>query len=122
MALDFSPKTPKIEEEVQRIVGEIEKWCGGRLFCFYQDSLNDEMLDYSVVEKVRQALSDLGPQKKLCVLIDSSGGDAHAAFHLVKVLRRCGQELHVIVAEWAKSAATLVCLGADKFIWLEMLN
>ena len=114
MALEFSPKNSQIEQDVKRLLGQIEKRCGGRLFCFYQDSLNDETLDYSVVEKVRQALLDLGPQKKLYVLIDSSGGNAHAAFHLVKILRRYGQELHMIVVEWAKSAATLVCLGADK--------
>jgi hypothetical protein len=113
MALEFSPRNSKTEEAVHRIIGEIEKWCGGKLFCFYQDSATDESIDYAVVQKVRESLSGLGQQKKLYVLIDSSGGDAHAAFHLVTVLRRCGQELHVIVSEWAKSAATLVCLGAD---------
>lgn len=53
-------------------------------------------------------------QTRIDLLLNSLGGDIHAAYKLVKVLRsKCGT-LNVIVPYYAKSAATLIALGGDK--------
>lgn len=116
--LTFNPKTPETTKEVGRLITEIENKCQGRFFCFYQNqsvSVREE-IDRGVVMQVRSALKELGHVKNLTVLIDSLGGDADAAFHLIRAFRQYTDSLEVIVVNWAKSGATLVCLGADKIL------
>ncbi|HEY8751175.1 MAG TPA: hypothetical protein VIM11_24540 [Tepidisphaeraceae bacterium] len=48
------------------------------------------------------------------IWLDSPGGDAHATYKLLLDLRHRCQKLTVIVPDYAKSAATLLCLGADE--------
>ncbi len=114
--LTFNPKTPETSREVNRLMTEIENKCQGRLFCFYQNQSTGEEIDRNIVIWVRSALKELGHVKSLTVLVDSPGGDADAAFHLVRTFRQHTDSLEVIVANWAKSGATLVCLGADKIL------
>jgi hypothetical protein len=47
------------------------------------------------------------------LLLDSPGGDANVAYTLMRYFRRHCQRLNVIVPMFAKSAATLMTLGAD---------
>jgi hypothetical protein len=112
----ISPNTADTSKEVKRLVTEIEGKSQGRFFCFYQNQGAKEEIDRDTLIRVRSQLSELGHVGKLTVLVDSPGGDADAAFHLVRVFRQSADNLEVIVADWAKSAATLVCLGADKIL------
>lgn len=114
--LIFSPKTTETSKEVKRLMTEIENKCQGHFFCFYQNQGAREEIDRGVLVQVRSALKELGHVKNLTVLIDSPGGDADAAFHLVRAFRQYTDRFEVIVANWAKSGATLVCLGADKIL------
>ncbi|MBA7698044.1 hypothetical protein ES703_106718 [subsurface metagenome] len=114
--LIYSPKTAEISKEVKRLMTEIEDKCQGRFFCFYQNQGAGEEIDRNAVIQIRSALKELGHVKGLTVLIDSPGGDADAAFHLIRAFRQHTESLEVIVANWAKSGATLVCLGADKIL------
>lgn len=114
--LIYSPKTAETSKEVKRLMTEIENECEGRFFCFYQNQGVGEEIDRNLVIQIRSALKELGHVKSLTVLVDSPGGDADAAFHLVRALRQYTDRLEVIVANWAKSGATLVCLGADKIL------
>lgn len=59
---------------------------------------------------------DLAKDQKIAILIDSNGGQARAAYELAMLLRRhCGGFVAVIPRH-AKSAATLLALGAEKII------
>jgi Serine dehydrogenase proteinase len=54
--------------------------------------------------------------KKIVLLIDSLGGDAKSAYQVATLLRRyCGGFI-AVVPRFAKSAATLLTLGADEII------
>lgn len=56
----------------------------------------------------------------MALIIDSPGGDAKAAFQIAKLLKHhCGGFLAVI-PRYAKSAATLMTLGADGIIFNEI--
>lgn len=47
------------------------------------------------------------------VILDSGGGDPDAAYQLANTLRNMASKLRVFIPDWAKSSATLFCLGAD---------
>lgn len=56
-------------------------------------------------------------QTAITLLLNSPGGDIYAAYKLVTLLRARCTTFDVVVPFAAKSAATLMCLGADK-IWM----
>ena len=114
--LIVTPNTPDKTKAVQKLMADIEDKCQGKFFCFYQNQSGDEEIDRKTVVTVRSALKEMKPVEHLTVLVDSPGGDADAAFHLVRALRRYTTNLEVVVTDWAKSAATLVALGADKIL------
>jgi ClpP class serine protease len=56
------------------------------------------------------------PKKKIALVIESPGGSAKSAFQLAMLLKRhCGGFV-AVVPRYAKSAATLLALGADEII------
>lgn len=48
--------------------------------------------------------------------LHSPGGDAHAAYKIMLLLRNVARTLRVVVPDYAKSAATLMALGADELV------
>src|SRR5689334_10093594 len=52
--------------------------------------------------------------KSLDVILQTGGGDIDAAFLITKILREHSQDVSVIVPLFAKSAGTLICLGASR--------
>lgn len=64
----------------------------------------------------------LGSKKfqELDVLLQTPGGDPHSAFKIVKLLRKNAKKINIIVPLFAKSAGTLICLGADRIIMSEI--
>ena len=67
------------------------------------------------VSLVYVLLKNVDKSKPLNVFIHSGGGDIHAAYKLVKLFQNCC-EYRAIVPEYAKSAATLLAIGADKIL------
>jgi hypothetical protein len=57
---------------------------------------------------------------ELDIIIHSSGGDINAAYQIVELLRMHTDKLNACVPLIAKSAATLICIGADKIILDEL--
>jgi hypothetical protein len=53
---------------------------------------------------------------ELDVLLQTPGGDIDAAFRFTKLLRHSARKVNIIVPLYAKSAGTLMCLGADKLL------
>jgi len=49
--------------------------------------------------------------------LESGGGDPDAAYLIITCLKAKCEELRIFIPNWAKSAATLLCLGADE-IWM----
>jgi hypothetical protein len=75
------------------------------------DALNEE-----IVWHFRQCRSLLPRNKPVALVIDSPGGVARCAYQLAKLLRgHCGSFVAVI-PDIAKSAATLLALGAQRII------
>ncbi|MDR3360361.1 MAG: ATP-dependent Clp protease proteolytic subunit [Bifidobacteriaceae bacterium] len=61
-------------------------------------------------------LFDCDPSRDLHVLLASPGGDGEAALRMVRSMQARCRELTVIVPDMAKSAATILCLGAHRIL------
>ena len=84
------------------------------VFLLIAESLN--------LKHVFQLRSALGNQnfEELDLVINSGGGNIHAAYQIIELLRLHAKRIYACVPFYAKSAATLLCLGADK-IFLDEL-
>jgi hypothetical protein len=69
------------------------------------------------VDRICAARNQFQDIEKLDVLLDHYGGSLDAAFQLVVFLRNRCEFLRVFVPDFAKSASTLVTLGADE-VWM----
>jgi len=58
--------------------------------------------------------------ESLDVILQTPGGDIDAAFLIIKVLRKKAKQVNIIVPLYAKSAGTLMCLGADQILLTEL--
>lgn len=66
--------------------------------------------------KFFRAQDSLPKKEKIALVIESPGGSAKSAFQLAMLLKRhCGGFV-AVVPRYAKSAATLLALGADEII------
>ena len=69
------------------------------------------------MDKVYAARKQFDNIDKLDLLLDHYGGNLEAAYQLVVFLRNRCQTLRVFIPDFAKSASTLVALGADE-LWM----
>ena len=63
-----------------------------------------------------EALFDADPSQDLHLLLETPGGDGETAIRLVRQAQSRCRELTVIVPNQAKSAGTLLALGADRIL------
>lgn len=100
------------EEECVKLLKEIEKINNSKVISLiYPREAGIEQPD---VDEIYDAIKDIVPIDRLDLLLFSYGGDADAAYKIMKVLRGFCKELNVIVPSEAKSAATLMCFGGNK--------
>ncbi len=78
--------------------------------CDEKHSIND-----SHANKIYQAISSLNKEKDIFLIIDSRGGSIEPAYLISKTCKRLAKDKFLVaVPRKAKSAATLICLGADE--------
>ncbi len=65
---------------------------------------------------LEELLFDCDQDRPLHLLLASPGGDGETAIRMVRSIQARCSELSVIVPDMAKSAATLLCIGADKIL------
>lgn len=75
----------------------------------------EEPLD---VDHLLNVESELGEQKfeSIDLVIQSVGGNIHVAYQIIELLRLQSTQVNACVPLYAKSAATLLCLGADEIV------
>jgi len=76
-----------------------------------ETQISPEIIDIFV-----EHLDDIGPTKKISLLLHTNGGDTAAAWRLINLLHTFCDELEVIVSAKALSAGTLISLGANKIV------
>jgi hypothetical protein len=78
---------------------------------------NSTFINDDDIEVVHEVLDDVCEGKRVDtieIILSSLGGEANAAFNLVRIIRRYADKFNVIIPRKAKSAASLIALGADK--------
>ena len=73
-------------------------------------------IEQSDVDDAYDCIKTLGSTDRIDFILYSYGGDADAAYKLITVIREFCKELLVIIPSEAKSAATLMALGADRIL------
>lgn len=112
---------PPLPPELGEAVQELETITGLDTWLMLQNGLgkfgdiNASVKDafFSAREELRKSRRD---GKRTAILIDSLGGDAKSAFQLATLLRRYCEGFVAVVPRYAKSAATLLTIGADEVI------
>ncbi len=99
-------------DRIERIKA-IQTQRGSKIIVYYSISI----LDFDDAKVLAELLQSIGKQKKLDLFLLSPGGFIDPAFKMAKLCRDFAEEkFSVIIPYYAKSAATLLSLGADQLV------
>jgi len=106
---------PDTYQEREAVYKEIEKARNSRVIAFVTGDRAGMQTQISndVVDLFADHLDNIFPAKKITLLLYTIGGNTMAAWNIVNMLRMFCDELEIIVPNRARSAGTLMCLGAD---------
>jgi len=118
VALDASPVPDETENEAPAKVRIFVVLAHGSEALDTPYSMLTRRLVVRMRDLVNAAIGEAGSPSpdnvEIDLWLDSPGGDADAAYKLVLLFRSLAGRLRVVIPDYAKSAATLVALGADK--------
>ena len=110
----MSEESAKRNAEFWRIISRLEAKRKSRIFCLIHCREDGgHICEESTLDQVLAERSRLKDIDTLELLLHSPGGSADAAYQVIRFFRRHCKKLNIIVPRMAKSAATLMCLGAD---------
>ncbi|MGA3322897.1 MAG: hypothetical protein ABSF45_00355 [Terriglobia bacterium] len=100
----------------QALIKAIEGESGPRLICYV--SGRAATIDRDDTAGFMELLHNIQPEENVDLLLHTGGGDIDAAEKLMALVQATvgGAQLRVIIPDFAKSAGTLMTLGADTFI------
>jgi ClpP class serine protease len=101
----------KRKKAYEAAITKLEKKRKSKIFAIVQNQ--HEHLCAPTYKTILQSRSKFKGIDTLEILIHSPGGHIDVAYQAIKYFRRHCSQLNVIVPLMAKSAATLLCLGAD---------
>jgi len=102
----------------QKLIKLIQEKLGGKLIC-YIESAEHPLAGISQHDPpyFEDLLRSTAESKKGFLLLNSAGGNPNSAEKLLMMCRkRFTEEFTIIVPNFAKSAATMMCLGSDKIM------
>jgi hypothetical protein len=101
----------------QNLIREIQKELKSKLITYIANP-NHLVPNIMVQDTVlfEDLLRSVSGEKKCYLMLNSPGGDPNAAEKLLTMCRNRFEEFIVIVPNYAKSAATMICLGSDKIL------
>ena len=102
----------------KNLIKLIEDKLDGKVICYFANSANPyATINNDDVIPFEDLLLSTGDSKKGILILNSSGGNANAAEKLLSMCReRFTESFTVVVPNFAKSAATMMCLGSDKIM------
>jgi hypothetical protein len=101
----------------QELIKAIQETTGRQLICYIAEGAAAVTRDD--VMPLMDLLHNVSVGTSIDFMLQTSGGDIDAAVKIVGVLRRrvaSGGQLRVVVPDYAKSAGTLIALGADAIV------
>ncbi len=100
----------------QSLIKNIEEKHGRRLICYVSGKCAG--IDRDDAVGFMELLHNIAPETGVDLLLHTRGGDVDAAEKLLTLVQATvgGSELRMIIPDFAKSAGTLMALGADSLI------
>ena len=95
----------------QQLIQRYQELTGANLIVMIDQIFPDNMT------YLEELLHPLDPSKPLHLLLASPGGDGETAIRIVRSLQARCTELTVVLPDMAKSAATILSLGADHLVF-----
>lgn len=95
----------------QLLVRRYQELTGANLIVMIDQIFADNMT------YLEELIHPLDPDKPIHLLLASPGGDGETAVRIVRSLQARCTELTVLIPDMAKSAATILCLGADRLLF-----
>lgn len=109
----------------QKLIREIEEIRGSRVITYVtssRDNVSSEIEEQDII-KFREHLDDVCTKcKQLDLFIYSYGGELEAAWELVNLMREYNVDFSVLIPYHARSAATLIALGAQEVVMGKMAS
>lgn len=96
--------------ERQALIADYERWTSCRLVVMVGEIFSDS------VTFLEEIIHNADSTQDLHLMLASPGGDGEAAVRLARSMQYRCRELTVIIPTEAKSAATLLCLGAHHIV------
>lgn len=104
------PKFVKAAGDLERAV-ERPVW-----LCVQQGDDDEAVLGAGTLHHFLSARRELAADGPVALVIESAGGYAREAFNIARVLCRNADGFMAVIPRYAKSAATLMALGADSIV------
>lgn len=110
----LAPQTP-LPDDLAEGVTALSAAVGLPVWMLVQTDPNNPSgtLDYGVLRRFLAARDELAADGHVALLIDSPGGLGDAAYQIARILQR-DSGFTVVIPRYAKSAATLLSLGAER--------
>lgn len=107
------PLYKQIEEQI-----ETHLQIKARVVAFFTSFVWPVAIENTDADMIEEMLSNTEMEdRQLFLVLNSGGGDGLAAERIVNIFRTCGGgKFSVIVPKMAKSAATMICFGADRIL------
>lgn len=109
----------EIDSRFASLVLQLESILGYPIWLLVQDGKPQESygdIDHHVFIGFRNNCKEIVDKEPVGLLVESPGGDAHLAYRIARLFQRRASHFTVIVPRYAKSAATLMALGAADLI------
>ncbi len=102
----------------QQLYKKIEQQRKSRVICLVLGDRQNMQTQIAndCVDLIADHLDAIFPAKKASLILYTIGGNTMSAWNLVNMMRMFCDELEIIVPARARSAGTLMCLGADTVI------
>ena len=100
----------------QALIRKIEEASGRPLICYV--SGRGAVIDRDDTAGFMEVLHNISPETSIDLLLHTRGGDVDAAEKLLTLVQATvgGNQLRMIIPDFAKSAGTLITLGADSLM------
>jgi len=119
LRLRASLSNTELPHEFAHAVRELERLLGMPVWLLVQGVDTNKDMDDDLEDLFLEAWHFLPKEQPIALLLESPGGQADCAYRIARLLQRRCLSFKVIVPNWAKSAATLLSLGAEEIIFGE---
>jgi ClpP class serine protease len=110
-----SEETEPSKERRRELLRKLEDGIGRTVIAFFTSQVHPVLIDKTDADMLEEVLHQSHLRNGLCLLLDTPGGDGIAAERIVRICRvYSNNRFDVFIVRRAKSAGTIIALGADR--------